>query len=79
MTILRSILFVLVWLTGFGAVAEVELDVPRANGPVNDFANIIEPSWERRIAQSIKRFESETGHEIAVFGIPYFSKYLFDP
>ena len=66
---LRSILFVLVWLTGFGAVAEVELDVPRANGPVNDFANIIEPSWERRIAQSIKRFESETGHEIAVLTV----------
>ena len=66
---LRSILFVLVWLTGFGAVAEVELDVPRANGPVNDFANIIEPSRERRIAQSIKRFESETGHEIAVLTV----------
>ena len=66
---LRSILFLLVWLTGFDAVAEGELDVLRANGSVNDFANIIEPSWERRIAQSIKRFESETGHEIAVLTV----------
>ena len=66
---LRSILFLLVWLIGFDAVAEAELDVPSASGPVNDFANIIEPSWERRIAHRIKRFESDTGHEIAVLTV----------
>ena len=66
---IRSLLFLLIWLTGFDAVAKEELDIPRASGPVNDFANIIEPSWERRIAQGIKRFESDTGHEIAVLTV----------
>ena len=66
---IRSLLFLLFWLTGFDAVAKEELDIPRASGPVNDFANIIEPSWERRIAQGIKRFESDTGHEIAVLTV----------
>ncbi|MDC3123192.1 TPM domain-containing protein [Gammaproteobacteria bacterium] len=66
---IRSSLLLLIWLTGFGAFAEEKLDIPRASGSVNDFANIIEPSWERRIAQGIKRFESDTGHEIAVLTV----------
>ena len=66
---IRSLLFLLIYLTGFDAFADKELDIPRASGPVNDFANIIEPSWERRIAQGIKKFENDTGHEIAVLTV----------
>ena len=66
---IRSLLFLLIWLTGCDAFAEEELDIPRASGRVNDFANIIEPSWERRIAQGIKKFENDTGHEIAVLTV----------
>ena len=66
---LRPLLLLLTYLASVTAVAEGTLGVPKAVGVVNDFANIIDVSKERSIAQKIQSFERETGHEIGVLTV----------
>jgi uncharacterized protein len=48
----------------------VALDVPPLGGRINDLAGMITADAAKRLEEGLRRFETETGHQIAVLTIP---------
>lgn len=46
------------------------LDVPPLRGRVNDLAGLMPPARARDLAERLRRFEEQTGHQVAVLTIP---------
>jgi uncharacterized protein len=63
-----ALLTLLLALTYF--TLSIALEVPSLRGRVNDYASLIPPARAQDLGQRLERFESETGHQIAVLTIP---------
>jgi uncharacterized protein len=54
----------------FGQASKLKLPPANPTGPVNDLANVIDPTTEQQLDRILKNFEGLTGTQIAVATVP---------
>src|SRR5262245_30888634 len=71
---LRNLRALLIGLAFFSALEApslvLALDVPPLRGRINDYAGLIPADRARALEERLARFESETGHQIALLTVP---------
>src|SRR6185295_16112567 len=76
LTVLLSVVLLSV-LSGFSRTVEAQsnADLPELTEPVNDFANVVDPSSKEAIAQIIRTLKAASGDVVVVATIPTVEPY----
>src|SRR5690606_29020000 len=52
------------------ALAASQIEVPKLEGPVNDYADMLSDAFEQRLDAKLRRNEATTGNQVVVLTVP---------